>query len=234
MWTPPATGSTFTNSTIPALLLLSLGLLHHPTPANAEATGSVSGIVTVVDRNGIELEDRSNIVVFVDGVANSPASISASRAISHKDQRFSPRVLPITAGSAVDFLNDDGIYHNVFSLSKAKTFDLGVYPQGTSKLVEFDQPGLVRIYCNIHPDMISTILVLNNSFFDTTGPDGSYEIDGLPQGNLTLRIWSEFGEELSAPITIGSDVTTQEFVVKKTKNVSAHNNKFGKPYRKKY
>jgi len=219
---------------LPAVTLLGLGVFYYPVTAQGDPTGSVSGAVTVLDRNGLELEDRSNVVIFIDGVTAPPQTPSENPSISHKGQRFTPRVLPVAAGGAVNFLNDDGIYHNVFSLSKAKTFDLGVYPQGTSKFVEFDRPGLVKIYCNIHPDMVSTILVLNNTFFATTGPDGSYEITNVPMGDYTLRMWSELGEERSVPITVSEGSTTQAFVLNKTKGVSSHNNKFGKPYRKKY
>jgi len=198
---------------------------------------TASGVVRVFDHNGDELEDRSDVVVFVDGLSDTASYRSASKPpqVSHKDRQFSPSVLPLARGTTVDFFNDDNIFHNVFSLSKSKSFDLGIYPEGTSKLVTFSEPGLVKIHCNIHPKMTSTILVLNNSLFATTGPDGRFEIDGVPDGQATLRVWSEFSDELSRTVFLtGGGRFEESFDVQQTKRFVQHKNKFGKRYREKY
>lgn len=198
---------------------------------------TVSGVVRVFDRDGEELDDRSDVVVFIDGLSDSAAyrSVSEPPQVSHKDRQFSPSVLPLVRGTSVDFFNDDNIFHNVFSLSKSKSFDLGIYPEGTSKLVTFSEPGLVKIHCNIHPKMTSTILVLNNDLFAITGPDGSFQIDGVPDGQVTLRIWSEYSEEQSRTISLSGGARLEElFDVHQTKRYIQHTNKFGKRYREKY
>jgi plastocyanin len=195
----------------------------------------VAGTITIVDKDGVEVEDRSDVVVFIDGVASQETSHHQMPVVSQMGRRFTPRVLPIVQGTAVEFPNDDDIFHNVFSLSKPRVFDLGIYPRATSKSVTFDQPGLVRVYCNIHPDMISTILVLKNELFDTTGPDGTFEIRNVPDGEVSLRVWSEFGEELTRQIVVhGGNRVEESFVISATKRLADHDNKFGRPYRAKY
>lgn len=209
--------------------------------AHCNADGMVFGVVDVVDSAGETVLDRSGIVVFVEGADPMTKSELAAMPkpnnphVSHKGFTFQPRVLPIVQGTAVDFLNDDGAYHNAFSVSKAKPFDLGIYPQGTSKAVSFDKTGLVRIYCNIHPKMISNILVLNNSFYTVSQQDGSFSIDGLPSGEFTLRFWGEFIDELSAEFTLDDrDQIELNVAVTRKARFKKHANKFGKPYRSKY
>lgn len=203
----------------------------------APSTNTVSGTIRVFDIDGRELEDRSDVVVFLDGMSRSTAdrTISAPTQISHKGRQFSPNVLPLVQGSSVDFLNDDDIFHNVFSLSKPRVFDLGIYEEGASKLVTFPEPGVVRIHCNIHPKMTSTILVLNNNLFAKTGADGSFQIDGIPDGQVTLRVWSEFSEPQSKIVSLDGGVTLDaSFQVHETKRFVQHRDKFGKRYREKY
>lgn len=198
---------------------------------------SIVGTVTILDQDGEEIADRSGVVAFIDGVPNAAKYrvLPKPPQVSHKDQQFTPRVLPIVRGTTVDFFNDDHIYHNVFSLSESKTFDLGIYPEGTSKLVDFPETGLVKIHCNIHPRMISSILVLNNSFFATTGTDGHFEIVGIPDGKFTLRLWSEFVKEQSRTVTLSRGRRLEEsFEIKRIGNFVQHTNKFGKRYREKY
>ena len=194
-----------------------------------------SGTVRILDRNGKELVDRSGVVVFLDGAESGRRPETVPETISHKGRRFSPEVLPVTRGATIDFLNDDNIYHNVFSLSLTKPFDLGIYPEGTSKLVTFDEPGLVKIYCNLHPEMVSTILVLNNDLFAKTDTSGNFEISEIPDGAYTLRLWYEYSEEQAHPVSLNDSANLEEtFTVQTTKRRRKHKNKFGKPYRQKY
>jgi plastocyanin len=208
----------------------------------AIADSSVNGTIRLEDSSGDRLPNAGNFVAFIEG--NDPASSAAlaqthttasAPHISHKDQAFSPRALVITTGTTVDFKNDDRIYHNAFSLSKSKPFDLGIYPEGTSKFVTFNEPGLVRVYCNMHPAMISNILVLGNPYFAVTSDDGQFHIDDLPNGNFTLRIWSEHAEEHSRTLSVtGDQPLVEDFTAIARPQFKQHNNKFGKPYRDKY
>ena len=206
-------------------------------PFALQAGGSlVVGSVTIVDRDGGDALDYSNVVVFVDGVALE--EMSSNRMVpkvTHKGRRFAPRVLALVKGTTVSFFNDDDIFHNVFSLSKAKPFDLGIYPEGASKLVEFDRAGLVKLYCQIHPSMVGNILVLNNSLYAITGADGKFRIENVPDGDFVLRAWHESAVELQQPLSVRGNLTYElTFVLEETKKIKQHKNKFGKHYKKKY
>lgn len=199
--------------------------------------GSVNGTVSIMDKEGNRLEDHSDVVVFIDGLSQDQIKSAENTApkMSHKGQRFSPRVFPISKGTSINFLNDDGIFHNVFSLSKTKPFDLGIYPSGAEKHVQFDQPGLVKVYCNIHPNMISNVLVLNNPLFSKTDANGNYEIKNIPEGSFTMRVWYELGDDVRREINIKKGGRLEEnFILTKNKYIKKHSNKFGKPYRQKY
>ncbi len=108
------------------------------------------------------------------------------------DQRglqFHPRVLPVLIGTTVDFPNRDNLFHNVFSYSRTKPFDLGRYPTGELRSVVFDRPGVVRVYCDIHSDMSAAILVLQNPYFTRPDDNGLYSLKGVPAGTYTLVVW---------------------------------------------
>jgi plastocyanin len=111
--------------------------------------------------------------------------------INQINEQFVPRVVAITTGTTVDFPNNDRIYHNVFSLSKARTFDLGRYAAGHSRAVRFDRPGIVRVFCEIHSHMSAWVLVFNHPFFAATDDDGRYAIPNVPPGTYSLAVWHE-------------------------------------------
>jgi plastocyanin len=111
--------------------------------------------------------------------------------IDQRDETFMPHVLAITVGTVVDFPNNDITFHNVFSLSKTKRFDLGRYGRGKSQPVVFDQAGVVRVFCDIHSHMSAFVLVFNHPFFTTTDTDGRYRIDGIPSGSYSVTAWHE-------------------------------------------
>lgn len=221
--------------------IVSVCIICNALAANEQSTndfsGVIKGIITITDKEGNKLEDYSNVVVFVDGLSVQKSNIVEQSIpnLSHKGLKFTPRVLPIIKGSNVNFLNDDNIFHNVFSLSKAKTFDLGIYPAGSEKFLQFDQPGLVKVYCNIHPNMISNILVLNNSLFSKTDTYGNYLITNVPTGNFTLRVWYEQSSDIRREIKVQTrELLVENFDITKSKIIKKHKNKFGMPYREKY
>jgi plastocyanin len=115
--------------------------------------------------------------------------------MDQKDETFVPHVLPIVAGTIVDFPNNDHTYHNVFSLSKTKTFDLGRYAVGRSKSVRFDRPGIVRVFCDIHSHMSAFIIVFAHRYFALADTDGAYRLENVPPGTYTVVAWNE-----SAPL----------------------------------
>ena len=122
--------------------------------------------------------------------------------LAQKDQSFAPRVLPVCVGTAVDFPNMDPIFHNVFSASPVKRFDLGKYPRGQSKRVLFDKPGLVNVYCDIHSNMEAFVLVLTTHVFTQPDADGAYALAPVPAGSYTLHAWHPDLRELRREVRI--------------------------------
>ena len=111
--------------------------------------------------------------------------------MDQRNETFVPHVLAIVAGTVVDFPNNDKTYHNVFSLSKTKSFDLGRYAAGHSKSVRFDTPGIVRVFCDIHSHMSAFVLVFAHRYFALTDEDGRYRLENVPPGTYTLFAWNE-------------------------------------------
>jgi plastocyanin len=140
--------------------------------------------------------DRRRSVVYLEA-APQGAFEEPERArvvLDQRNQTFVPHVLAITTGTTVDFLNSDRTYHNVFSLSKARRFDLGRYPRNEVRSVRFDRPGVVRVFCDIHSHMSAFILVFAHRYFAVTEPDGTYRIERVPAGRYSLVAWNE-GQE---------------------------------------
>ena len=142
----------------------------------------------------------ADAVVYVEQVSARTESLlvddPSGRVLAQRNQAFSERVLSCVAGTTVDFPNQDPIFHNVFSVSPVKRFDLGKYPRGHSKQVTFKKPGLVQVFCDIHPSMACFILVLPNRAFARPKDDGSFALPKLPAGTYTVKAWHpDFGEQ---------------------------------------
>ena len=134
---------------------------------------------------------------------------STNAVMDQRNETFVPHVLAVTTGTTVDFPNSDRIYHNVFSLSKARPFDLGRYAVGRSKSVRFDRPGIVRVFCDIHSHMSAFILVFSHPFFSVTGADGRYRIENVPPGSYTLVAWNEGVASASRSVIVADGTPTE-------------------------
>ena len=129
-------------------------------------------------------------VVYLEGDFPKVASTNRVVRLGQTNLQFSAGLLPVQRGSLVEFPNMDGLYHNVFSYSKTKRFDLGRYLRDEKSPAQvFDQAGVVKVYCEIHDHMHSTILVLDTPYFVKTRPDGSYQMENLPAGKYVLKAW---------------------------------------------
>lgn len=137
-------------------------------------------------------ERRRAVVYFETAPKGAFEDRDTGRAsMDQRRETFVPHLLAITVGTTVDFPNNDRTYHNVFSLSKARRFDLGRYAAGRSKAVRFDRPGIVRVFCDIHSHMNAFILVFNHRYFSVADAEGRYQIDHVPPGSYTLVAWVE-------------------------------------------
>jgi len=130
-------------------------------------------------------------VVYLEGYFPiRPATNGPSVQMQQKHYQFAPGILPIQKGTSVDFPNLDDAYHNVFSYSKAKRFDLGRYRKDEKPAaILFDKPGVIKLYCEIHEHMRGTILVLDTPYFVKTDSSGRYRLAHLPTGNYKLKAW---------------------------------------------
>lgn len=144
-----------------------------------------------------------------------------------------PRALVVPVGSTVDFPNEDLIFHNVFSLSSPHPFDLGLYRAGTSRSRTFSEPGLYRVFCNIHPQMTAVVLIVPTSFITEADTSGSYRLS-LPPGRYRLTAWSERAQASSAEVTVGAaPVAAPGLTLDESKFVEMrHKNKYGQDYPK--
>ena len=161
--------------------------------------------------------DRRRSVVYLETAPQAAFEAPApGRAVlDQRNETFVPYVLAITVGSTVEFPNSDRVYHNVFSLSKAKRFDLGRYPRGASRSVRFDEPGVVRVFCEIHSHMSAFILVFAHRYFATTDAEGRFRVDGVPPGPYTLAVWNDGSVRDRREVRVGAagDEVEQDFVV---------------------
>ncbi|HYE85596.1 MAG TPA: hypothetical protein VEA16_04540 [Vicinamibacterales bacterium] len=122
--------------------------------------------------------------------------------MDQRNETFVPHVLAVMVGTVVDFPNSDLTYHNVFSLSRAKRFDLGRYAAGRSKGVRMDRTGVVRVFCDIHSHMNAFVLVFNHPYFDVTDVDGRFSLPAVPAGNYTLVGWYEGEARVTRPVVV--------------------------------
>jgi plastocyanin len=150
-----------------------------------------------------------DVVVYLEGpnARISPRPGVGKPQLKQINQAFEPHVLGVPVGTTVDFPNGDLVYHNVFSYSKTKKFDLGYYGKGKSKTVTFDKPGMVQVFCDIHSTMSAYVLVVDSPFVTQPDESGSYAFPELPNGSYTLRVWHPDLGDRSMKVTVGDGVT---------------------------
>lgn len=178
-----------------------------------ERRPGVSEIGTPAPR---DLADRRRAIVYLE---SAPRAAFDDRELprprlDQKNETFAPHVLAVLAGTTVDFPNNDTIFHNVFSLSKARRFDLGRYPQGRSKSVRFDRPGVVRVFCDIHSHMSAFIVVFSHPYFAASDGEGRYRIENIPPGTYSVAAWYEGENRSTRSITVSEGGTVEaDFVI---------------------
>ena len=160
----------------------------------------------------VNYEELRNFVVYIEGpLTNATTATNAlarvnTRRVNQEKANFTPAVLPIVVGTTVDWPNNDDIYHNVFSMSDAKEFDLGLYKGNPKeKQITFDKVGRVEVFCSIHANMHCTILVLENPYFAVADEAGRFAITNVPPGNYKLKAWHERLPSQVQEITVPAD-----------------------------
>jgi plastocyanin len=159
---------------------------------------------------------RRSVVYLESAPRGAFETTEGGRAVmDQRNETFVPHVLAITTGTWVDFPNSDKFYHNVFSLSKPKRFDLGRYATGRSQSVRFDRPGIVRVFCDIHSHMNAFILVFSHPFFALTDTEGRYRIENVPAGTYTVVAWNEGTSTDPITVTVPDGGSTElDFAVR--------------------
>lgn len=142
-----------------------------------------------------------HVVVYVKDAPTSKVPPMKAE-IRQLNENFVPRVVAVTVGSQVEFPNDDPIYHNVFSLSRVKTFDLGRYPKGKSRGVRFDKPGVVKVFCQIHSHMSATVLVFDHPWFTVPDEKGTFDLSGIAPGAHEITAWHERLGDTTLPLRV--------------------------------
>lgn len=217
-------------SILAAAFFLFVGLLY-------AQDATFRGHVTVL--HGDKKQTGSTGVVVwltpVGGAAPAAASSTAVRLVQ-KHKQFTPHLLVIRAGTAIDFPNQDPFFHDVFSIYRGKPFDLGLYESGSVRRVIFFQPGVSYIFCNIHPEMSAIIVALQTPYFATTNASGDFQVARVPPGRYKLEVWYEFASESELAhsrreIEVGNPENAAiDLTLHSTESAREHLNKYGEPY----
>jgi plastocyanin len=160
----------------------------------------------------VNYAELKNFVVYIEGpltnslvATNATARVNTQR-VNQEKANFTPAVLPVEVGTTVEWPNHDDIFHNVFSMSDAKQFDLGLYKGNPKeKRVTFDKPGRVEVFCSIHANMHCVVLVLENPFYGVSDSEGRYVIRGIPAGTYKLKAWHERLPAQTQEITVPAE-----------------------------
>src|SRR5215208_2794011 len=196
-----------------------------PWPAGA---GPVSGVVRTVAQKS---SPAATPVVYAEPLEQTVPRQPQKVVLGQKNKTFQPRVVAVPVGSTVEFPNNDQIFHNVFSLSLPQPFDLGLYRAGESRSRTFTQPGVYRVFCNIHPQMSAIIVVAPSPYVAVVPPDGRFSLE-LPAGRYRLTALSERADTITADVTSVQGLTTAPDLQldESTWKSTQHKNKFGQDY----
>jgi plastocyanin len=203
-----------------------------PVPTPTPGPGQMRVLVWLQEAGEPRLA-AGDAVVWLEGLSQPGSDPRQPRKrISQRDKRFDPHVEVVRVGDEVDFPNFDRVFHNVFSLSEVAKFDLGLYRNGASRAVRFEKPGVVRVYCNIHPQMAAFLVVVRSDFAGRAPASGEVLLQGVPPGWHHLRVWHEKTEEQSrsVEVTSGHESTVEVVLDISRWSPQGHRNKYGQDY----
>ncbi|MFZ5470001.1 MAG: plastocyanin/azurin family copper-binding protein [Myxococcota bacterium] len=200
--------------------------------ANAQPTGVVEGTVSLTRLSvGSQLSGPEDVLVFLEDAPSVKPAAKGPFQIVQAQKAFNPRVLVVPVGATVEFPNADDFSHNVFSPSPTSKFDLGFFPKGSSRSVTFTEPGIVPVYCNVHPNMLAYVVVVKNHFFVRPDASGRFRFEGVPPGVYQAVAWSPFTNLARVEARVSpADVPPLELKLRERMGAGRHLNKTGKPY----
>ena len=214
-----------------AVIVMTVSPMPATGPIAAPALGRIEGTVRLVAPPGTPIQsgaypsrrvsrlasspsEISNVVVFVKDAPRAAALRAGRAQMRQEDEGFVPRLAAVTRGSTVEFPNADPFFHNVFSLSRGATFDLGRFPRGESRSRTFTRPGLVKVYCHLHSQMSASIMVFDHPHFTIPKDDGRFVLADVPAGEYRLSAWHErIGESSRNLLVEAGRTATIEFAL---------------------
>lgn len=180
-------------------LVITLALALLVLAAGAAQAATLTGKVTVAGSS-----DNANAVVYLDGAG--PEQGTGKAVLDQKGMVFVPHVLPVQVGTTVEFLNSDQVSHNVFTPDKcAGQFNLGTWGKGETRTYTFDEPCTAVMLCAIHPEMEAYVVAVPTPYFAVTAADGSFTIEGVPEGTHTVKVWHPRGKEATVEVKVAGD-----------------------------
>ena len=155
------------------------------------------------------------VIMLTPAKGGGKKRVAKTRIIEQRGKEFAPHVMAIPVGSTVSFPNFDQIYHNVFSLSKSKAFDLGMYKNGETREMKFDKPGIVRLGCNLHAAMSAYLIVVAAPHYVVVDKDGKFNFKALAPGKYKVQVWNEgAGDPMDAEVEIKEGANEKDFELK--------------------
>jgi len=212
--------------------LVSLVVLLSTSIAAAGTTGTVAGKVTVTESDG-KVAQNVDVIVYLTGPAITPADPKQPVvSIEQKDKRFVPDLVAVTIGGSVSFPNRDLVLHNVFSQSPGRKFDLGSYKKNESKTQSFEKQGVIDVYCNVHPEMAATILVLPNRYHAHVDlKTGAFSLKNVPAGTWKVFAYTRRATKpVSVDVKVVADTNTPADLTIVRGAEANHLNKYGSKY----
>jgi plastocyanin len=197
------------------------------------AAATVSGKISFMTKRG-QNPVVNETLVWLEPAGKSLRKPPQTFQMMTRGKALVPHVLAIPLGSTIEFPNDDPISHNLFSLSSNNAFDLGLYRRGAGKSHKFDIPGVVNVYCNVHPNMSAVIHVMATPFYTFADPAGNYALADIPPGKYRLVAWNEQGGQSNSDVEVSAagSVAGPLALTLDSRNyrITQHMDKTGKPY----